>query len=313
VFKSLLTNLPEYQVKRIKALHSSLQRVSSKFFPEEQRRIRSLYSRQKKRIVDAFLSYTSDQLVDCLRSLGVTEGDTLLVHSSFSELSGFRGSISDCIEAFLKAVGPEGNLLMVSLPYSSYTFEYLANLKCFDVRRTPSRMGLISEDFRRRKDVLRSLHPTHPILAHGPRARWIVEGHEACVYPCGFGSPFEKLSHLKGKVLFFNTSFYVFTFYHYLEELVKDRVGFPLYGERCYEVPVIDQEGTHRIVQTYVYSEEAIRRRRPQILKRELQKRGFIHRVKLGNSRLVLVSTAESISCVQEMAKQGIYFYASRG
>ena len=80
-------------------------------------------------------------------------------------------------------------------------------------------MGLVSEYFRRRPDVVRSLHPTHPILVHGPDAEAIVAAHPACLYPCGPDTPFDRLLALDGKVVFFNVEFAVFTFFHYLEHL----------------------------------------------------------------------------------------------
>ena len=81
---------------------------------------------------------------------------------------------------FLDVLGPTGNLLMVSLPYRSSSLQYLSTLKCFDVRKTPSMMGLVSAYFRRRAGVLRSLHPTHPVLAthraQGQRSVFVDEG-----------------------------------------------------------------------------------------------------------------------------------------
>ena len=64
----------------------------------------------------------------------------------------------------------------------------------------PSRMGILSEMFRRQKDTRRSLNPAHPVLAAGPLASWFVEGHEECAYSCGPGSPFEKLIEKDAKL-----------------------------------------------------------------------------------------------------------------
>ena len=138
------------------------------------------------------LSYGGRKLLERLRTLGVRTGDTVLLHSSFEEHHGFRGTIQDVTDVFIEALGPDGNLLMVSLPYRSSSLLYLSKLKRFDVRKTPSMMGMLSELFRRRAGVLRSLSPTHPMLAFGPKAAWFVAGHHLCQYPCGPGSPFEK-------------------------------------------------------------------------------------------------------------------------
>jgi len=309
MLRALLSRLPESQKKQLKALRARLRIVVRRIFPAQQNRVRSFCRQQKKRIINTYFSYRPEELLSRLRELGIDQGDTLLVHSSFNEFSGFSGSPGDAIDIFLKAVGASGNLLMVSLPYTSYTYEYLQTLKCFDVRKTPSRMGLISESFRRRPGVHRSLHPTHPVLAWGPKAEWIVAGHERALYPCGLATPFEKLALLEGKVLFFDASFFTFTFFHYLEELVKDKLSFPLYFKDPQKVSVIDSDGRTSIVTTFVYCPEANLYRRPEILKAQLEKRGLIKRAKIGNSRLLLVETGQVLSCVREMANQGIYFY----
>jgi aminoglycoside 3-N-acetyltransferase len=198
---------------------------------------------------------------------------------------------------------------MVSLPYRSSALDYLAQGKIFDVRRTPSSMGLISEFFRRRAGVQRSLHPTHPILALGSNAEWLVEGHEACIYPCGPGTPFEKLLRSGGKVVFFNVPFSVFTFFHYLEHMVRDELPFPIYDDASFDVPVIDRDGVRRTVTTVAFARDAIQRRRPEVLESWLWRRGVIKRTRVGASVLLLVDLREVERAVEEMMKDGVIFY----
>ncbi|MCI0423985.1 MAG: AAC(3) family N-acetyltransferase [Acidobacteria bacterium] len=244
-----------------------------------------------------------------LQRLGVEAGDTVLLHSSFSFFSGFRGSPGELIEVFLRAVGRDGNLMMVSLPYLSSSFEYLRTLKYFDVRRTISRMGLVSETFRRQKNVVRSLHPTHPILARGSKAEWIVANHEDCLYPCGPGTPFDKLTQLEGKACFFDTPFDAFTFFHYLEDMVRDRLPFSLYVNEPFDVAVIDSAGKPRTVKTFVFSPEAIQRRRFPVLERELRLRKLIKSSRIGNTRLHLIEVNQAVACTRKMAELGVFFY----
>jgi aminoglycoside 3-N-acetyltransferase len=272
-------------------------------------RLRVAYRDARRVFVRAFLSYGSRSLGSRLVELGVQPGDSLMLHSAFGPEYGFRGTIHDLTRVFLDAVGPSGNLLMVSLPYRSSSLEYLGHLKSFDVRKTPSMMGLVSEYFRRRDGVLRSLHPTHPVLALGPDAETIVAGHEDCLYPCGPGTPFEKLADLDGKVIFFNVRFATFTFFHYLEHLVSPEMPFPLYTEQPFEVPVVDCCGKRRTVTTYVFSLDAIRRRRFDVLERELRRRGLIRRVRIGNSRIEMIRVRDAIDCTRDMLARGQYFY----
>jgi aminoglycoside 3-N-acetyltransferase len=256
-----------------------------------------------------WFGYDRAALLRALRRLGVMPGDTVMLHSAFSPEHGFRGSAAELIETFLEAVGPEGHLLMVSLPYRNAALDWLESGRRFDVRKTPSMMGMVSEVFRRRPDVLRSLHPTHPVLVHGPRALDFVQQHAECVYPCGPGSPFDVLARADGKVVFLNVPLDTFTFFHYLEHLVSPMLPFALYTETVYEAPVVDSEGRLRTVRTHAFAREAIRRRRPERLYEALQARGSVARERVGATRLLLVRVHDAIACTQELQARGALFY----
>jgi aminoglycoside 3-N-acetyltransferase len=272
-------------------------------------RLKAFYAARKRLFIERFFSYGALELESMLRVIGVTTGDTVMLHSAFGGSSGFRGSPKELTDVFLRTVGPNGNLLMVSLPYSSSTYEYLRKLKTFDVRQTPSHMGIISESFRRRKDVLRSFHPTHPVLAFGPKAEWIIADHDKCLYPCGPGSPFEKFSKLGGKVVFFNVPFASMTLFHYLEHLVERTLPFPLYISEDFGVPSIDSSGNMKVIRTRVFSPEAVRRRRPFTLMKELDRQHLVRRKRLGNSRIMCVAAVDAIESTEQMVRAGRLFY----
>jgi len=286
-----------------------LRYLVSRLNSSQQARLKAFYSARKRLFVARFLSYGSVELESLLRVIGVKSGDTVMLHSAFGALSGFRGSPKELTDVFLRTVGTNGNLLMVSLPYSSSTYEYLQKPQTFDVRKTPSHMGIISESFRRRRDVLRSFHPTHPVLAFGPKAEWLVANHDKCLYPCGPGSPFEKFSQLSGKVVFFNVPFPTMTLFHYLEHLVERTLPFPLYLNETFDVPSVDEAGKMAVIRTRVFSPEAVRRRRPLTLMKEMDKQHLVRRKRLGNSRLICVAAKDAIASTEQMAREGKLFY----
>jgi aminoglycoside 3-N-acetyltransferase len=259
--------------------------------------------------VKLFRSYDASQLRAALHRLGVRDGDALMLHSAFARHHGFDGTIEQLTDAFIEALGPRGHLLMVSLPYRSSTLEYLQRLRIFDVRRTPSMMGLVSEYFRRRPGVLRSLHPTQPVLVHGPEADWYVGGHERAIHPCGAGTPFEKLAQRDGLVAFFNVPFATFTFFHHLEHIVSPHLPFALYTDEVFDVPVIDMRGAPGVVRTHAFTREAIQRRRFEVLERALRERGAISAVKIGNTCLEAIRVRDAIACTREMHARGTLFY----
>lgn len=99
-----------------------------------------------------------------LRDLGLQKGDTVLVHSSAEAMAQTGLSAAQTIRLLEEAILPGGLLLMPSFPFGNDFYGYLRTLQGFDVRRTPSRMGMITEVFRRMPNVWRSLHPTHPCV-----------------------------------------------------------------------------------------------------------------------------------------------------
>lgn len=276
-------------------------------------KLRALYRQARRTFVRWFLSYDADALERALRRVGVRPGDSVMLHSAFEDHHGFRGTSEDAIDAFLRALGPDGNLLMVSMPYRSSSIEYLEKGRTFDVRRTPSAMGLVSEMFRRRPGVLRSLHPTHPVLACGPRAREFVEGHEDCLYPCGPGTPFDRLLQAGGKVVFFNVGVWNFTFFHWLEHRVATELGLPLYAVPPFEVPVVAADGSRRVVRTHVFSRPAIRRRRYQVLVDRLHADRVVRRTRVGATRVLAVDLRDVTECVDRMLRDGVTFYEMDG
>ena len=212
----------------------------------------------KHMMVQIFWSYGETNLVRTLNHLSIHEADTVMVHASWNPNNGFRGSPAKFIAALKAAIGPDGLLTMTSLPYHNQSSaEYLAQGRPMDVRRTASRMGLLSEVFRRDPETQRSLSPTHPVLAWGRDAMEFVSGHEDRAVPFGSESPFERLLERDGKILLVDTSLASITFTHYLEDRIKDQLPVLLYEPKPMEGLVIDQSGNAMAVPTYVISKRA--------------------------------------------------------
>ncbi len=271
--------------------------------------LKSRWKQTRVWIAQTWQSYGDTELLAALRSLGIHAGDSVMLHSAFGREYGYRGTADALADVFIEAVGATGHLLMVSLPYRSASIDYLQSGRTFDVRKTPSMMGIVSELFRRRGDVLRSLHPTHPILVRGPRAAWFTAEHPNCMYPCGPNTPFDRLAEVDGKAVFFNVPFDTYTFFHYLEHLISPYLPFALYTDEPLAVQIIDEEGRSRTVRTYVFAPAAIRRRRFPVLDAEMRRRGLIVRTRIGNGYILAVRVGDTIDCVRQMQAEGRFFY----
>ncbi len=134
---------------------------------------------------------TRSDLIADLRRLGVSSGDSLIVHSSLRVIGWVEGGPDAVIDALQAVIGPEGTLAMPT---------FCPPRPRFIVAETPCDTGLIPETFRRRADVLRSIHPTHSVAAWGARAAHVVAGHEHAT-ALGVDSPLHRMAELGASVL----------------------------------------------------------------------------------------------------------------
>ena len=190
--------------------------------------------------------HTQTSLQNDLRRLGVTAGDLLLVHSSYKSLGAVAGGGGTVLDALQAALGPAGTLVLPSFPSGS-EFLLAQSGIVFDVRETPSGCGYLTELFRQRPGVQRSLSPTHSLAACGLRARELLADHEKCLVTAGAGSPFEKLSRWGGKILLLGSPEAANTFLHYVE----NTGGAPTVSALRFDTAVIDADGLRHATPIY--------------------------------------------------------------
>ncbi|WP_119388523.1 AAC(3)-IV family aminoglycoside N-acetyltransferase [Taklimakanibacter lacteus] len=133
------------------------------------------------------------ELVRQLRSLGVAEGDILLVHTSFRTVGPVEGGPLGLISALRGALGPAGTLVMPS--WSGEDDEP------FDPLNSPSAsdLGVTAQMFWRQPGVLRSDH-FHAFAAAGPAAEAIL-ADPLPLPPHGPLSPVGRVHERDGKIL----------------------------------------------------------------------------------------------------------------
>ena len=272
-------------------------------------RLKPLYFGGQGLLARALFAYSGDTLKHALRELGIQTGDSVFVHSGFHRASGFTGSPSDVVDALLDVVGADGHLVMMSIPYRGSSQKYTQGDPLFDVARTPSAVGLISEVFRRRSGVLRSLNPLHPVLACGPLAEWLVADHEKCAHSCGKGTPFERFLTLQGKFLFFDAKFSSLTFMHYVEDLFSRQLPVALYHSTPALVRVKDGTGRELKVRQFFFSEAARQRRNFAPVERQLLANGTLRKARVGNTRLLSVAADDVVNGARTLIERGPGIY----
>ncbi len=155
---------------------------------------------------------TFDDLTGEFRALGVEQGDTLLVHSSYKSFGGVEGGPQTVIDALLDVLGEEGTLIM-----PTFNFDFCKG-KPWDVRSTPSHMGILTELVRQDPRSKRVFHPIYSFAILGKHADFLTRERYKSSY--GANSVFAKLRQLDGKIMViglrYNDSM---TFFHHVEEM----------------------------------------------------------------------------------------------
>lgn len=154
-----------------------------------------------------------EELKAAVEEAGVVRGDTVMVHSSASSLYKasrrptpetavdiFRYS-KKIIEMLVELVGPGGTILMNTDSLRGWPL-VMQGRYVFDYTRSPSRRGWISEMFRRRPDVIRSVHPWYNVSGWGRLAEELLsDHHKSTPYAMDRNSPWYKLTRIGGKIL----------------------------------------------------------------------------------------------------------------
>ncbi|HYT05046.1 MAG TPA: AAC(3) family N-acetyltransferase [Gemmatimonadales bacterium] len=252
-----------------------------------------------------FFAFTPADLTSALRQLGVVPGDVLMVHSAFDRFLGFRGGPVDVVRALQEVVGARGTLLMPTIPFRGTAVEYALGNPVFDARQTVSRMGLITEVFRRSPGVVRSSHPTHSVAVWGSRADAIIAGHEHADTPCGRRTPYGRLLEYDGKILLAGVPANTMTFCYFVAEEVEPQLRLPVLTRETYPMRWRRADGRVQVTNVRLFSLDLDHDLSPLV--RELQRREAWRERRVGRVRLVLLCAREVYDAALALAERGMF------
>lgn len=175
----------------------------------------------------AGIQHTLETLFRDLIDLGVEQGDTVFIHSSFKSLGLVQGGAGTVINALQCAVGTEGLLLLPSFNL----VDWPKRAESWDIESTPSTVGWLTEYFRQMPNVYRSDHYSDSVAARGKGAKEFVASHlsqdgfrsrwdrEPWGRTYGTGSPMYKAYLANGKILMLGVDYETSTYCHLVEAM----------------------------------------------------------------------------------------------
>lgn len=167
------------------------------------------------------MTYTKNDLKHMLEAMGVRQDDTLVVHSSMKSIGSVDGGADTVLDVLMEYLS-DGLLILPAHTWKQMGEEY----PVFDPETEPSCVGILTELFRRRPGVVRSLHPTHSVAVWGTDKEAFIAGEEMCDTPCMPGGCWAGIEQRQGKILLVGVGHERNTFIHAVEEQldVPDRL-----------------------------------------------------------------------------------------
>jgi aminoglycoside 3-N-acetyltransferase len=173
-----------------------------------------------------------EQLVRECKEIGLSRGDTIMVHASMRAVGEILGGPDVLIAALLETLGGEGTTMVYvgcQSPFDDvgrgvYTPEeeafILEHCPPFepDKARASRDFGAFAEFFRTTPGVICSQNPGCRMAAIGAKAEWMLNNH-LLNYGLGTGSPLERLCDVGGKVVLIGSDLDAVTLLHYAEAI----------------------------------------------------------------------------------------------
>lgn len=288
----------------------SIKTIAKDLLPD---RIATSVTRAKRRIRRARVSrlplLTEEDFCDILTErLGLSLGDRVYVHSSIDQLNlafpFYR------VLALLKGViGPRGTLLFPTYPNRDISSsEYLRAGNVFDVRRTPSYTGLLTEFARRQKEAVRSLHPTKSVCALGPNAGEMTATHQDSPWPYDKCSPYYKLIEHDAKIVGLGVWTEYLSFVHCVDDALKEASPVQTYFPETFVGRCIDYQGREVVVETFAHDMRRCVHDIPRYMKNYIPAI-VCEDLTINGMRFFRANAAKLFEQMLRLAKEGITIY----
>lgn len=166
--------------------------------------------------------------------------------------------------------GPDGGRTLVfpAFPFSSKTYaDYLARRPMFSVRNTPAMTGLLPATALKMAGCRRSAHPILSECAIGPKADFIVGRTHEAPSPFHANSTAARLLELDASMMGLGVDIATNALIHYVDDLVRDRLPFPLYAEDLAEFSIEHANGERETRIFLAYDREMTKRIKPRLIR----------------------------------------------
>lgn len=247
------------------------------------------------------IKYSIEDLSESLEAVGVSNGDSVLAHSAIQNLGVISGSDIESIptliiDALLERIGKSGTLLM-----PSFSWDFPKTKHC-DLRESKSKMGILTECFRKMHGVRRSFHPMYSFCATGNRSDYLTNYLVPEYHPFKKESVMGRLYDDNAVVLFVGTDIRYCTFMVYCEF----QCGIEYRFEKPFRGLVIGQNGLADNGEFYHFCRPQSEKIEEDYLriKERLLKDGILKSIPLGMGEICSFRTRPFFDSVKKYLKE---------
>ena len=170
---------------------------------------------------------TREDVTKSIIDLGIQQGDTIIVHSSFKSMGYVEGGAETVVGGILDALGSDGTLVFPTLVQKNFTQVY----ETWHLDK-PSDVGYLTNYFRKRPGSLRSDQATHSVAACGKNAVCLTQTHGqsgpriGCYGTTAFSadSPWEKMYRMDAKIVMLGVDAKKTTMKHLAEHIYVNKL-----------------------------------------------------------------------------------------
>lgn len=247
--------------------------------------------------------YTKLDILRDIESMGINPKGTLLIHSSMKSIGDVDGKADTVIDAFIEYM-KDGLLLF---PTHSWDDDNLLN-DIYDPLTEPSCVGILTNLFRKREGVIRSLHPTHSVAAIGRDASDYIKGEEKSSTPCPREGCWGRLYDRQAQILFLGCTLKSNTYIHGVEEWnnIPDRIS-----SKPKQIKVINPDGDNYYLDYYRHhsSNGDVSKNYDKLLEPFLEK-GIASKGSIGDARSYLCDAVGMADLTTEFLKKNSNLFA---
>lgn len=204
---------------------------------------RNVEKKKIQRQREIFKTIVSEAEIDSLFKDLAIDAD-IMIHSSLNDLGRIEGNMKHIAKNLQHSVIDKGHtVLCPAMAIKGSSLDYLKANSIFDVCTAGNAMGTVSRYYDSLSDSLRSLSPTHSVVAYGKGAEYYTSRHHLDETPFTENSPYFKLIINKGKVLMLGAQLKSLTVCHVVEDLMGKDYPINVYSRNSFPIVLKDKLG----------------------------------------------------------------------